>query len=233
MDYYVELADHLDIEEALRYTKKPDGVTFEPEGVPRRGSIIQSFYRYPNFAGDVWFQLRYCCEYRRRLIEEICCVLEDAAFGWRGQYRYSEQDVKEEGPSTVAKPFWTVFKTDQATLDSAKQFLTETVKYRDQFVRQLQLVMTPHGQEKSDPARNFVDRLMESAENGHSIRTCSERSPRQSTRIRAAAFFPNAILAPKRGMSTSRRFSPIARWSAGKPAPGTFRCLSRWCWKRN
>lgn len=80
MDYYVELADRPDIEEALGPLEARGFELTQTASAPqRRAEIIGAFYRYPDAVSEVWKKLRYGSDYRAELAEEIASVFEGPA----------------------------------------------------------------------------------------------------------------------------------------------------------
>jgi hypothetical protein len=80
MDYFAELADFPDTDEALARVL-PD-VAAIPDRTVRRRETMRRFYGDPSAAVDVWRELRYCHTFRHTLVDEVICACERKATKW-------------------------------------------------------------------------------------------------------------------------------------------------------
>ena len=79
MDYMLELARHPDLLEAIKLksldssepAKSLRDVDFLATEYPNAWivEVVHQFYAYPEFASQVWVNLRYCATFRRQLAE--------------------------------------------------------------------------------------------------------------------------------------------------------------------
>ena len=79
MDYMLELARHPDLLEAIKLksldssepAKSLREVAFLATEYPNAWivEVVHQFYAYPEFASQVWVNLRYCATFRRQLAE--------------------------------------------------------------------------------------------------------------------------------------------------------------------